>query len=296
MSGFRPIAGLPIAGQPAAAPGGSPYTLTITSAAVTLTGTSVNLKRALQLSVSTAAITLTGTSVFVRRAYTITVGTRALSLSGTSVTLRAARRIAITSAAVTLTGTSVNLRVARRIAVTSAAVTLSGTSVNLRSSRQLSITSAAVTLTGSSVNLTYTPVSAAKVLTIISGSIVLSGSAVDLNYAPVANQNVPPPQRYGSGQYGEPAKLILSWMPPKKRKKDEKARIEIVEDAIGQALEAAPVASPINSEQVELAAKLLLAEYSLAELRRIKYAETLLLRIEQVMAEMDDEEVLLLAA
>ena len=84
-------------------------------------------------------------------------------------------------------------------------------------------------------------------------------------------------------------------MPQKKRKKDEEAKIEIVEDAIEQALEAAPIAPPISPEQVELAAKLLLAEYGLAELRRIKFAETLLLRIEQVMAEIDDEEVILLA-
>jgi hypothetical protein len=104
-----------------------------------------------------------------------------------------------------------------------------------------------------------------------------------------------PSDRYGSGQYREPAKLILAWMPQKKRKKDEEAKVEIVENAIEQALEAAPVAPPINPEQVELAARLLLAEYSLAELRRIKYADTLLRRIEQVMIEIDDEEVILLA-
>lgn len=100
----------------------------------------------------------------------------------------------------------------------------------------------------------------------------------------------------GAGQYREPAKLILSWMPQKKRKKDEEERVQIVEDAIEQALEAAPVAPPINPHEVEMAARLLLAEYSLAELRRIKYADTLLDRIQTVMADMDDEEVLLLAA
>jgi hypothetical protein len=106
----------------------------------------------------------------------------------------------------------------------------------------------------------------------------------------------PTPDRYGSGQYREPAKLILSWLPPKKKKKKEEERVEIVENAIEQALEAAPVAPPISPEQVELAAKLLLAEYGITELRRIKYAETLLLRIEQIMmAEMDDEEVILLS-
>lgn len=100
----------------------------------------------------------------------------------------------------------------------------------------------------------------------------------------------------GAGQSREPAKLILSWLPPKKKKPKDEEKVAVVEDAIEQALEAAPIAPPINPQEIELAARLLLAEYSLAELRRIKYADTLLERIQTVMAEMDDEDVLLLAA
>lgn len=106
----------------------------------------------------------------------------------------------------------------------------------------------------------------------------------------------PPVVGGGASQYKEPAKLILSWMPQKKGKKDEEERVEIVEDAIEQALETAPVAPLISPQDIEMAARMLLAEYSLAELRRIKYADTLLNRIQTVMAEIDDEEVLLLAA
>ncbi len=145
-------------GGPQSGGGGGPPTITVTSGAITLTGSSTNLKRALRLSVSTAAITLTGTSVNLKRGY----------------------RITATSSAVTLTGTSVVIRSARRIAATSAAVTLSGTSVALRAARKLAATSSAVTLTGSSVTLTYTPVASAFTLTVDTGSIILSGSLVSL--------------------------------------------------------------------------------------------------------------------
>jgi hypothetical protein len=109
-----------------------------------------------------------------------------------------------------------------------------------------------------------------------------------------ANIITTPPPRYG-GPHMERAKLVLAWMPPKKKKPKEEEKLAVVEDAIEQALEAAPVAPLVSPYEIELAAKLLLAEYGLAELRRIKYAETLLLRIEQVMAEIDDEDVILLS-
>jgi hypothetical protein len=108
---------------------------------------------------------------------------------------------------------------------------------------------------------------------------------------------VPTPPGYGGGgKSKERAKLILSWLPPKRKKPKDEEKVAVVEDAIEQALESVPVAPPINPHEVEMAARLLLAEYSLAELRRIKHADTLLDRIQTVMAEMDDEEVLLLAA
>jgi len=101
------------------------------------------------------------------------------------------------------------------------------------------------------------------------------------------------PDYYG-GPHKERAKLVLAWLPPKKKKPKEEEKLAVVEDAIEQALEAAPVAPLANPYEIELAARLLLAEYTLTELRRIKYAETLLDRIQAVMAEMDDEEVLAL--
>lgn len=109
--------------------------------------------------------------------------------------------------------------------------------------------------------------------------------------APVVTPTPAPVRGGGSSQFGEPAKLILSWLPKKKKKEDQ---VAVVENAIEQALDAAPVA-PINTDQVEVAARLLLAEYTLTELVQIRYADTLLRRVEQVMAEIDDEEIILLA-
>lgn len=83
----------------------------------------------------------------------------------------------------------------------------------------------------------------------------------------------------------ESAKLIWSLLP-----KSEKR--EIVIDAVKQALDAAPDAPQIDPA---VAADALLMEQTLSELRRIKYAETLLARIERAIAEIDDEDAILLA-
>lgn len=47
----------------AAAASGAPYSLPVSTAAVTLTGSTIALRRALRLSVSTAAVTLTGSEI-----------------------------------------------------------------------------------------------------------------------------------------------------------------------------------------------------------------------------------------
>lgn len=121
----------------AAAASGSPYTLPVSTAAVTLTGSTVALRRALRLSVSTRAITLTGSSVVARFGHKLPVATRAVTLTGSSVTPRAARRLAVATTAVTLTGSTVGL-------------------TYVAGPKVLEVDSAAITLTGSEIGLTYT--------------------------------------------------------------------------------------------------------------------------------------------
>lgn len=156
---------------------GSPYTLQVDTAAVTLTGTSVTLKADRKLTVTTQAVTLTGSSVSLKIARKIAVTTAAVTATGTSVSLRAARRITVSTAAITATGSSVSLRRGYPLSVTTAAVTTSGTSAALRIARKLTVTSSAVTSTGSSVSLRTT-----RRIIVTSSPVTLSGTSVSLTY------------------------------------------------------------------------------------------------------------------
>jgi len=258
-----------------------------------VTGTDANLEFGREVLADAGAFAFTGTDASLEYGFEVLAGAGSYAFTGVDAALEYGRELAAGAGSYAFTGTDANLEYGREIAADAGAYAYTGQDANLEYGREIAADAGAYAYTGQDATLTYA--ASAKAIVAEPGAFTFTGTDATLAYA-AANQNVPPPRRYGSGQYGEPAKLILSWMPQKKWKKDEKAKVEIVEDAIEQALEAAPVALPINPEQVELAARLLLAEYGLAELRRIKYAETLLLRIEQVMAEMDDEEVLLLAA
>lgn len=193
------IGGFPIGSQPIGATpqtaGGSPasYTLSVTSGAISLTGSNVALRAALRLSVSSTAINLTGSNV----------------------RLAIARRLAVTSAAVTLAGSNVTLTYApvvasNVLAVTSAQITLAGSNARLAVARRLAVTTNAIALAGSTVTLTYTPAAAPRILTVTSGQIRLSGSNVDLRSS-----------RSGGGNSGE-AESESWWRSPKTGRKRTK--------------------------------------------------------------------------
>jgi hypothetical protein len=171
------------------------------------------------LTVTSRAIALAGTSVNVRAARRITVNSASIALAGTSVNLRRGFRITANTAAVPLVGTSVNLRAARRITVNTAAATLAGTSVNLRLSRRIAVTSNAVTLTGSSVDLTFTPAAPPKVITVDPGAIVLTGSTVNLTYTPTGIV-IPPQPATGGWEW------LNSLNPPSRRREEPEEKPE----------------------------------------------------------------------
>lgn len=113
---------------------GSPYSLAVGTSAVTLTGSTIALRRALKLSVSTAAITATGSSVALRTARKLAVATAAVTATGSTVAIKATRTLAVSTAAVTLTGSSITLTYAspnKRVAVDTAAITLTGGEIAL---------------------------------------------------------------------------------------------------------------------------------------------------------------------
>jgi hypothetical protein len=115
---------------------GSPYTLTVSTAAINLSGTSVALRLGRKIAVTSSAITLSGSAVNLKFGHGITVGASAVTLAGSTVALRSDKRIAAATNAVVLSGSSVNLTYtpavgAKVITVNPGAIVLSGSIVNL---------------------------------------------------------------------------------------------------------------------------------------------------------------------
>ncbi len=136
-----------------AAASGSPYSLPVSTAAVTRTGSTIALRRALKLSVSTAAVTLTGSSVALRTARKLAVATSAVTLTGSTISAKATRRLAVSTAAVTLTGSDITLTYAspnKRLTVESGTITLTGSEIAL--SRTTVGAPVTETYTGGSLN------------------------------------------------------------------------------------------------------------------------------------------------
>jgi hypothetical protein len=109
------------------------YTLSVTTASVTITGANVALRRALRLSVSPAAITLTGSSVGVKLGRKAGVTAASVTLSGQNVATKAARRLTVSPASVLLTGSNVTLRKtgSYRVTVDPGFIVMSGGDVGL---------------------------------------------------------------------------------------------------------------------------------------------------------------------
>lgn len=92
----------------------------------------------------------------------------------------------------------------------------------------------------------------------------------------------------GAGRGGAPIWSEVSWFKKKKRKKEELVEeiAEVVEQALPQ----------VSDEQARIVAQRLMEQMTLEQLRRIETLNAFMARVEAEIVEMDDEEVLLLAA
>lgn len=176
MLGFDALSAQPLATVPAV--GGGALTLDVSPATITLTGQSVGLKTAENLSVTAGAITLTGQSVGLKEAKKLGVTAGAIALTGQNVALKASENLAVTAGAVTLTGQSVGLSEAKKLSVASASVSFVGQNVELIQTslaKLLEVTAGDVTLTGQTVGLKV-----AKTIGVTAGVLTLTGQDVGL--------------------------------------------------------------------------------------------------------------------
>lgn len=102
---------------------------------------------------------------------------------------------------------------------------------------------------------------------------------------------VTPPRYGGGGAKGRPAPIWseVSWVRKKKKPKKEELVADVAE-VVEQALPA------VTAAESRIVARRIVSQITYADLRRIESLEAFIARVEAELAEMDDEEVLLLAA
>lgn len=88
MIGTRPIATQPIAAPQFAAGGGASYTLTVDVGSITLTGQTITLRVARQLSITPAAVAFTGQTVDLRIGGPLFIQPGTITLTGQTIALR----------------------------------------------------------------------------------------------------------------------------------------------------------------------------------------------------------------
>lgn len=97
----------------------------------------------------------------------------------------------------------------------------------------------------------------------------------------------PEPERYGGG--GAPIWAEVSWLKKKKKPKKEELVTEVAE-IVEQ------VAPQVTQEESRVVARRIIQQVSFTQLRQMQSLEAFIGRVEAEIAEMDDEEILLLAA
>lgn len=139
---------------------GGGLTLTVTAGVVAIAGQSVSLRVTRSLAVNPAPVTIAGQSVGLRRGFALTTQPATVATSGSAVDLRQALRVNATPATVAIAGQVVGLSRQGLLTVLPATVAIAGQSVTLTRSGTagltLSVLPATVAIVGLPVGLTRT--------------------------------------------------------------------------------------------------------------------------------------------
>ncbi len=280
------------------------FSLTVSPALLAITGQSVNLRVSRQLTVTPSSVSITGRTVNLTVGRRVAASPATVAISGQSVSVKASRQLTVTPATVAIAGQSVGLVAGRRLSVSPAIVAVTGQSAGLTADRKLTVTPATVQIVGQSVNLTYSPATASYTLTVTPATVAITGQAANLTYT--GNQeSVSTSARF----FGLPG-------PPIDRKKEQEeepfpvvtidqiapqisALMEVHEGhsarrAAAQARESAARINRAIALRRTHDAALFMAAQKVALVQEID--RLIAEEVRRVEIEMDDEEVLLLAA
>jgi uncharacterized membrane protein len=281
------------------------------SGSYTINGTAANLERGREVLALSGSYAVTGTAALLEYgrevvadagSYAIT-GTDATltksggnksiagdggtyAVTGTAASLEFGREVLALSGSYTITGTAANLEFGREVLALGGSYAITGTAANLEFGREVLALSGSYSITGTDATLTKS--GGNKVLTADGGSYAISGTDATLVYTPAAGAVTPPAPRYGGGGAPIWPGALEALFKKKKPKKEE-----IVREVAEVVAEAVPL---VSTDESRLIAMRMAEQMTVRQLRQIQTIDALIARVEAEIAEMDDEEVLLLAA
>lgn len=253
------------------------WAVTATSGSYTLTGTAASLKHAWIMPAAAGSYSLTGTAAGLKHGWVVTATAGGYTLTGTAAGLKHGRVVTAAAGSFALTGTAAGVKHGWLVAAGAGSYALTGTAATLRHGWVTTAAAGTYELVGTAAGLTRTLVG--KTLAADAGAYALTGVDATLakTTAPDAIPSVNPDRMGGAG-----------WQKKKKPKKEE-----IVQEVVEEVVEAIP--APVKDES-RLIALRMAEQMTVRQLTQIQTIEALISRVEAEIAEMDDEEVLLLAA
>lgn len=268
------------------------------SGSYTVSGTDASLERGYEVLAEAGAYTINGSDAFLELGREVLAEGGAYLVSGTDATLTKAadktlsaeagsysvtgvdsslelgREVLALGGSYSITGGAAGLEYGREVLALAGSYTVTGGTASLELGRELLAESAAYLISGTDATLAK---SGAKSLAADGGAYLVSGTDATLQYTQVAPRGLILPPVFGG------------WK--KKKKKPEKE--ELVEEVAAAVIEAVP---EITVNESHIVAERLVAQMTWTQLRKIETLDALVVRVERELAEMEDEEILLLAA
>jgi len=155
---------------------GYTYKLSANSGALSLAGTSLNL-RYNKLSASSGECSVLGDALDFYTGRKLGCSSGSFSLGGSSVGFVLGKQVTLDNGSYSSSGTDVDLLTTRRISASGGEYTLSGTDIDLEKGSKIVIESTDFTLSGSALDFIL-----GKTFAVSSGSITLTGADVSLKY------------------------------------------------------------------------------------------------------------------
>lgn len=253
--------------------------------AFAFTGVAADLEHGREVQADAGSFAFTGTDADLVLAAdkTITADPGAFTFTGQAADLEYGRLVVADTGTFVFNGQAADLELGREVVADQGTFLFTGQAADLELGREVVADSGLFAFAGADAALIL---AGEKVLAADPGAFLFTGTSAELQYTPTAGQVIPPPS-YGGG--GAPIWSEVSWFKKKKKPRKEKL-VEEVAEVVEQAVPA------VTRDESRIVALRLVNQITYEQLRQIETLQAFIERVEAELAEMDDEEVLLLAA